>query len=135
MCDESIAIDNQGNVLATDGKIVVLAVRHLDEREAVSTLLEELKMEVHLADSGWDAIHILEDLSCDFLVMDIQLSDMHAWKMLGTLKESVNLDALPTIVIMDMDEQAKVPMGNVTTVVRPVALARLRHIIGQMFSA
>ncbi|MDQ7025053.1 MAG: response regulator [Anaerolineae bacterium] len=118
----------------TEGKIVVLAVRQLDERQAVSQLLEDLQMEVHHAESGWDAIHLLEDQPCDFLVMDIQLSDMHAWKMLGTLKESVNLDTLPTIVIMDIDEQAKVPMSNVTTVIRPVAIARLRHIILDMFS-
>ena len=113
----------------TEGKTVVLAVRHADERQAVTALLEDMNMEVHHAESGKDAIHLLEDQACDFLVMDIQLSDMHAWKMLGTLKESVNLDKLPTIVIMDMEEQAKVPLGNVTTVVRPVAISRLRHII------
>lgn len=134
MFNDRLVLYKQGNVSVTEGKIVVLAVRHPDERQAVAQLLEGLHMEVHHAESGWDAIHLLEDHQCDFLVMDIQLSDMHAWKMLGTLKESVNLDTLPTIVIMDMEEQAKVPMGNVTTVVRPVAIARLRHIIFDMFS-
>ena len=124
---------NQVNVSVTEGKTVVLAVRDEKERQAVTELLRDMKMEVHHAQSGWDAIHILEDNTCDFLVMDIKLSDMHAWKMLGTLKESVNLDKLPTIVIMDMDEQAKVPLGNVTTVVRPVALSRLRKLIDDMF--
>jgi DNA-binding NtrC family response regulator len=123
----------QVNVTVTEGKTVVLAVRDEQERQAVTKLLQEMKMEVHHAESGWDAIHLLEDHTCDFLVMDIILSDMHAWKMLGTLKESVNLDKLPTIVIMDMDEHAKVPLGNVTTVVRPVALNRLRKLIDDMF--
>jgi CheY-like chemotaxis protein len=118
--------------LVTEGKVVVLAVRHIDERQAVTNLLKDLNMEVHHADSGLDAIHLLEDYTCDFLVMDIQLSDMHAWKMLGTLKESVNLDALPTVVIMD--EKTVVPLTNVTPVVRPVAIAKLRHIIHDLFS-
>ncbi len=113
--------------------MVVLAVRHNDERQAVTNLLKDLHMEVHHAESGMEAIHLLEDNSCDCLVMDIQLPDMHAWKMLGTLRESVNLKGLPTVVIMD--EQAVVPLDNVTPVVRPVALAKLRHIIFDLFSA
>lgn len=117
----------------TDGKEVVLAVRHADERHAVSDLLEDLHMIVHHAESGQDAIYLLEDHACDFLVMDVQLSDMHAWKMLSRLKESVDVTALPTVVIMD--EQTVVPLANVTPVVRPVSMAKLKHIIYDLFSA
>ncbi len=116
----------------TDGKEVVLAVRHDDEREAVTHLLEELNMLVRQASSGREAIHILEDHICDFLVMDIQLNDMHAWKMLSTLKESVDLSTLPTIVIMD--ETTVVPLVNVTPVVRPVSMAKLKNVIINLFS-
>ncbi len=116
----------------TDGKEAVLAVRHNDEREAVTHLLEELNMLVHQANSGRDAIYILEDHACDFLVMDIQLGDMHAWKMLSTLKESVDLNTLPTIVIMD--ETTVVPLTNVTPVVRPVSMAKLKNVIINLFS-
>lgn len=117
----------------TDGKEVVLAVRHEDERKAVSSLLEDLHMVVHHAETGQDAIFILEDHACDFLVMEVQLSDMHAWKMLSRLKESVDLSSLPTIVIMD--EQTFVPLANVTAVVRPVSMAKLKHIIFELFSS
>ncbi|GAB5490039.1 MAG: hypothetical protein Phog2KO_02540 [Phototrophicaceae bacterium] len=116
----------------TDGKEVVLAVRHDDEREAVSCLLEELNMTVRQATNGRDAIFILEDHACDFLVMDIQLDDMHAWKMLSILKESVDLMTLPTIVIMD--EASVIPLSNVTPVVRPVSMAKLKNIIVKLFS-
>ena len=95
-------------------------------------LLEELHMQVHQAQSGRDAIYILEDQACDFLVMDIQLDDMHAWKMLNILKESVDLASLPTIVIMD--EPTVVPLSNVTPVVRPVSMAKLKNIITRLFS-
>jgi len=116
----------------TDGKEVVLAVRHSDERQAVTQLLEEMHMVIHQAESGQDAIYLLEDHACDFLVMDIQLSDMHAWKMLGKLKESVAIANLPIIVIMD--EPTVIPLDNVTPVVRPVSMAKLKAIIHQIFS-
>jgi CheY-like chemotaxis protein len=116
----------------TDGKEVVLAVRHSDERDAVTQLLSDMHMIIHQAESGQDAIYLLEDHACDFLVMDIQLTDMHAWKMLGTLKESVDVSSLPIIVIMD--EPTVVPLANVTPVVRPVSMAKLKAIIHEIFS-
>lgn len=117
----------------TDGKEVVLAVRQDDERQAVAALLEELNMNVHHVYSGQDAIYFIEDHVCDFLVMDIQLQDMHAWKMLGRLKESVDLSTLPTVVIMD--ETTVVSLANVTVVVRPVSMAKLRNTIFSLFSS
>jgi len=122
---------SQEDITATENKVVVLAVRNADERRAIQGLLEEMKMMVYHAESGREAILLLEDLSCDFLVADIQLSDMHTWKMLGTLKESVDVSSFPIVVIMN--EQTVVPMENITSVVRPVAMARLRHIIWSLF--
>lgn len=116
----------------TDGKEVVLVVRQDDERQAVASLLEELNMTVHHAETGQGAIYMLEDHDCDFLLMDVQLPDMHGWKMLGRLKESVDLTTLPTVVIMD--EATVVPLPNVTVVVRPVSMAKLRNIIFSLFS-
>jgi len=129
---DSFLVRWQGDVSLTEGKEVVLAVRHTDERQAVADLLEEMDMTVYHADSGRDAIYLLEDNPCDFLVMDVILSDMHAWQMLHILKESVDLSTLPTIVIMD--EQSVVPLSNVTPVVRPVSMAKLRNIIYSLFS-
>lgn len=117
---------------ATEGKEAVLVVRHEDERQAMTRLLEnDLQMVVRQAASGRDAIYIMEDHACDFLLMDIQLSDMHAWKMLNTLKESVDLSTLPIVVIMD--EPTVVPLASVTAVVRPVAVARLKRVISNLF--
>jgi hypothetical protein len=63
----------------------------------------------------------------------VQLSDMHAWKMISRLKEIVDVTTLPTIVIMD--EKTSFPLSNVTSVVRPVSMAKLKHIIYNLFSA
>lgn len=122
----------QGSVIVIDSKEGVLAVRHRDEEQAVTSLLQEMGMTVSHAASGRNAILLLEDHSFDFLIMDIQLSDMHAWQMLGILKESVDLNSLPTLVITN--EQTVVPLPNVTLVVRPVSMAKLRNVIDSLFS-
>lgn len=119
--------------MVTNRKKVVLAVRHADERQAITQLLEENQMHVYQAESGHDVILFLEDNPYDFLISDIFLPDMHAWKMMGTLKECIDLTQLPTIIIMD--EQTVVPLMNVTPVVRPVSMAKLKHIITELFSA
>lgn len=114
-------------------KDVVLVVRHDDERQAVTRLLEDMDVTVQHAQTGREAILLLEDCDEGFLVMDVQLADMHAWKLLGILKESVDLSHLPTIVLMD--EPTVVPLHNVTSVVRPVSMAKLRQIITGWLSA
>lgn len=124
---------SQEKIVVTDRKKVVLAVRHTDERQAITQLLEDNQMHVYQAASGQDVILFLEDHPFDFLISDISLPDMHAWKMMGTLKECVDLTQLPTIIIMD--EQTVVPLVNVTPVVRPVSMAKLKHIIKDLFSA
>ncbi len=121
----------RGETPETKGKIVVLAVRQDDERSAIGALMRDMGMEVHHAHSGKEAIMLLEDNHCDVLVMDIQLSDMHAWTMLGTLKEIINLARLPTLVLMD--EQSVAPVYSVMPVVRPFAMARLRFMIWELF--
>lgn len=121
----------RGETPETKGKIVVLALRQDDERTAIAALLRDLGMELHHAYSGKEAIMLLEDNQCDFLLLDIQLTDMHAWTMLGTLKEIINLANLPTMVLMD--EQLVAPLYNVTPVVRPFAMARLRFMVWEIF--
>ena len=86
-----------------------------------------MKLDVHNANTGAEAIVLLEDLNPSLLVVDVKLPDMHAWQLLGRMKEIHRLRALPIVVIMD--EPQVVPLGSVETVIRPVSMARLRHIV------
>lgn len=113
-------------------KIAVLAVRFEDERDAINTLLESMQMQVIHAHSAQDAIRLIEDHDCDFLISDIQLNDMHALAMLGQLKEVIKLSQLPIVILTD--EPAVVPLDNVTPIVRPFAIARLRRVIEGIIS-
>lgn len=115
----------------TEGIVAVLAVRSEEERHAFSDLLTELGMVIHHAHTGREAIILMEDHDCDFLLMDIQLPDMHAWALLGTLRESVDLGTTPIVVISD--ETVVTSLYNVTTVTRPISMARLRAVIAGLF--
>jgi len=117
----------------TQGKEITLVARLEDERDAVTALLQDLGVRVRQARSGQEAILLLEDHKSDMVIMDAQLSDMHAWKMLGILKESVEVTSLPIIIIAD--EQAVMPLPNVTVVVRPVSVATLRNTIFGLFTS
>lgn len=107
-------------------------MRQEDEREAITQLLQELEIRVYQAYSGRDAIILIEDHQCDCLISDIQLPDMHAWRMLSALKETTDLKRLPTLVLMD--EKTVVPLSNVTPIVRPVSMASLKNVINATFS-
>lgn len=121
-------IASQGDVSVTEGKTVVLALNQHDEREAfIQLLAHDMKLTVHDAPSGQEAVYLMEDYPVDLLVIDIQLPDMHGWELLGTLKERINLSQLPIVVIMD--DQTVVPIKSITSIVRPVSMALLRHTI------
>ena len=124
-------IASQGDTAHTEGKRVVLAVSQEDEREALAELFAEMKLVVHIAPTGSDALVMLEDYQPNLLVMDVQLPDMHGWQLLNIMKEIQSLRALPVLVIMD--EPQVVPAGRVQTIIRPVSMARLRHTIWTLF--
>jgi CheY-like chemotaxis protein len=108
-------------------KVVVVALPVQEEREAVVALLEEMGLRVHLLSSGKQALLTLEDIVCDCIVMDTHLGDMHAWELLGGLREIVDLRRLPVIVITN--DTAPIPLANVTPLVRPFAVARLKTLL------
>ncbi len=130
---KQISNANRGENSVINGKVVVLAVRQEEERQAISHLLHDLGMVIHHAQTGREAILIMEDHTCDSLILDIQLTDMHAWAMLGTLKESVDVSQLPVLVLMD--EQTVLPPGNITPVVRPFSMVWLRSTLNALFKA
>ena len=99
--DLSEIIASQADTTITAYQSVVVAIREPDEREAIVKLFDELKMDIYSTSTGEETVYLVQDHSPSLLVMDIQLEDAHGWQVLGILKESVNLDELPIIVIVD----------------------------------
>jgi DNA-binding NtrC family response regulator len=124
----------QDEVSTTQGKDAVIVVRDDEERTALTNLLQSMGMHVFHASTRNETIIQLEDHPCDFLLIDMKIQDdVNALALLGKLRESVNLDMISIIVISD--ESIVVPVDNITVVVRPVAITRLRVIISNLFEA
>ncbi|MBZ0284911.1 MAG: response regulator [Anaerolineae bacterium] len=132
--DLTTLIASQTDTLLTTNKQVVLLLNQSDEREVVHELCREMKMNVRLAETGTDALHLLEDGHSDLLLMDLQLPDMHGWAMLAKVKEIDELRELPIIVIADysMSSQQSLALAVAKVdvyLVRPVSRALLRQNI------
>lgn len=124
--------DKQRELSVAEDKIAVMAIPQKDEQQAIRELLESMDLTVHLAGTGRDTIFLLEDYQPDLLILDMNLTDMHAWKLLLELKERVDISEVPILVIAN--EHKVMPLDNITTVVRPVGLAQLRYTIWSLLA-
>ena len=113
-----------------DEKVVVMSMPKEDEQTAIYDLLMSMDLTVYRAESGMDTIYLLEDHHPDLLILDQDLSDMHAFKLLNELKERVRINKLPILVIADLHKV--MPLQNITTLVRPVGLRHLEQTIASL---
>jgi hypothetical protein len=126
--DELIA--SQADTTVTEGKCMILAVPDDDERHELERLFaEQMKIQVRYADSGLQVVQFVEDFSPDLIVVDSKLQDMHAWQLLGKLKEIGSLPDLPVIVITDEPSFGGIVAKVASLIIRPVAISRLRHSV------
>ena len=101
-------------------KTVILAFPHADEQKAICQLLQDAGMTVHVTDSGYEVIRMMEDYPCDVLLVDVQLVDMSAWILLSKLREIYTPLPMPMVVMVN--EHMPMPLdARVTLMVRPVA--------------
>jgi CheY-like chemotaxis protein len=132
--DLATIIASQSDTSITYGKQIVLLVTDEQEREAIRELCQEMQMDVHLAEAGWEALQLLEDGHPDIFLMDLELPDIHGWALISKLKEIGNLRDLPIIVIAEhsaSDRQSLAfTVANIDLyLVKPVSKARLRQNI------
>ena len=121
-------IISQSDMSEISGKSVVLAVTQEDESQAFTDLFTEMDLQVQYASSAAEILQLLEDHPTHLLVMDMQMPDIHAWKMISKVREIEHLRDLPILIITD---QASLGMtvAKVDYLTRPVSIARLRQNI------
>jgi CheY-like chemotaxis protein len=119
-------IASQTNTETVAGKRVVLAVRDEDERQAFGRLFEEMKLDVKYAGDASEVLQALEDFPSDLLISDIELPDLHAWKLVQKVKEVDSLRDIPIIVLTDQ-VNLSATIARVDYIQRPISIARLRH--------
>jgi response regulator RpfG family c-di-GMP phosphodiesterase len=115
-------------------KVVMLLVNHADDRQMFAHLLKEMQLGVVHVETGAHAVAILEENPCDLLIMDVSLTDIHAWQLLAKIHEIESLRTLPAIVITDNPMLIPV-VKPIVFLMRPVSLARLRQNVNEMLNA
>ncbi|MFN8376729.1 MAG: response regulator [Anaerolineae bacterium] len=131
--DHDLIRDSLQDLSVTEGKRVVLVVSDDNEREAFHDLLNEMKLDIRVAPTGAEAIHLIEDFRPHLLLMDLQLPDMHGWRMLNKVKETGSLENLATIVVAEHTSSADEQTFALTVadvdmfLVKPLSMARLRQ--------
>jgi DNA-binding NtrC family response regulator len=120
------AILGQRDISKIRGKLVVLAINQQDERQAFANLLTDMELQVKHAVSTSEVMELLEDHPAHLLVMDMQLPDIHAWKMISKVREINHLRDLPIMVITNQGDFG-MTVAKVDYLTRPVSIARLRQ--------
>lgn len=124
--DEIIA--SQSDTSATAGRQIVLAISNQEEREAFTDLFIEMRITLHHAERGSDALAILEDHHPDLLITDITLPDMHGIQLVTKIKEIPSLREMP-IVLVASESTLSITVARVEMLTRPVSIARLRFMV------
>jgi CheY-like chemotaxis protein len=132
--DLATIIASQTDVSVTRGKQIVLLVTDDNERAALHEVCLEMKMDAHLAESGAEALELLEDGHPAVLLMDLELPDMHGWALISKLREINTLRDLPIIVIAEHSATEQQSLAFTVAKVdlylsKPVSKARLRQNI------
>ena len=115
----------QSDISAIQGKVVVMALEQEDECQAFTDLLIGMNLIVKHAATAKEVLQHMEDNSVSLLVVDMQLSDIHVWQMIGKVREIERSRNLPVMVITDQPNFGMTVAG-VAYLMRPVSIARLR---------
>lgn len=110
----------------TRGKTVVIAISHDEERQAFAALFTGMELKVRYATTAAEVMPLLEDHPAHLLVTDMQLPDIHAWKLIQKVREIEALRELPIMVITDQASFGTT-VARVDYLIRPVSIARLRQ--------
>lgn len=141
LLDLDALIASQSDTTLTRGKHVIVAVRDADACMPVLRLLGDLGMNVHITSAARETLEALEDSPPGLLIMDLELSDMHGWQLLGRIREIMSLANLAIIVIADEGTAPDLQSFGVGVakvdafMTRPLSLSRLRHNIWHAFNS
>jgi CheY-like chemotaxis protein len=102
--DLNALIASQSASAVTEGKQAVVVCSDDLECVQVEQALRGLKLDVQAANSGAQALRLLEDCAesahiPDVLVMNLRLDDMHGWELVCRIREIQSLSTLPVIAL------------------------------------
>jgi DNA-binding response OmpR family regulator len=75
-------------------------------REAASLILAHGGYAVDAVPDGWDAWELLQDRPFDLLLTDLEMPRLDGWELIGKVRRSPDLAALPVVVVSSRTNEA-----------------------------
>lgn len=112
------------------GKNILIVDDDMRNVFALTKVLEQIGMNVHKADNGLKALHILtEKDTIDLVLMDIMMPVMNGYEAIGKIREQNKFKKLPVIALtakaMKEDQARCIAAGANDYIAKPVNLERL----------
>jgi HAMP domain-containing protein/CheY-like chemotaxis protein/signal transduction histidine kinase len=117
-----------------EGKKVLLVDDDVRNIFAMTSVLERFKMEVVSAETGRDALAMLQqDDNIDIVLMDIMLPGMDGYETIGAIRQIAEFEDLPVIAVtakaMKGDREKCLAAGASDYISKPVDADQLRSIM------
>lgn len=132
--DLETLIASQTQRFADSGRLVVGVDRDPDFIRKTERILQEMGVEYVAVNTGLDALHTIEDMEPDLVLMDLVMPDMHAWEILSRMRANQALSKIPVIIISEFsshtDQVFALSVAKVHDyLVKPIAPGQLRQSV------
>jgi CheY-like chemotaxis protein len=87
--------------------IIVVVDDHRDNREALSQILKLNGITVYPAESGAEALGILETVTPTVMLLDIRMADMDGWELLNIIRSNPQTSSLLVVAFTSSDPPAE----------------------------
>lgn len=123
----------QSNILA--GKRVLIADDDMRNVFALTTTLQSLDMEIEIANSGTEAIRLMEShgTTIDIVLMDIMMPEMDGYEAIKIIREKLNFKKLPILAVtakaMKGDREMSLQSGASDYISKPIDIDKLTSLM------
>jgi HAMP domain-containing protein/CheY-like chemotaxis protein/signal transduction histidine kinase len=116
------------------GKKVVIVDDDIRNIFAMTSMLERYKMEVHSAETGKDALELLQrEPDTDLVLMDIMLPEMDGYETMRAIRKMYGFEQLPIVALtakaMKGDREKCIDAGASDYISKPVDTERLLTLL------
>ncbi|MBN2471149.1 MAG: response regulator [Anaerolineae bacterium] len=127
-------IASQTRKISSGNRVIVGIDQDEDFLAETAAVIADVGAEFVPLTSGQEALHTIEDLEPDLVIMELVLPDAHAWQILARMRANQALAAIPVIIVSAVgspaDQVFALTVARVHDyLVKPVSSGELRRSI------
>ena len=111
------------------GKHILIVDDDVRNRFALSSYLEGSGMNIHLVESGFEALNVLDKEEVDLILMDMMMPEMDGFETIQKIRDNENISSIPIIAVtaqaMKGDREKCLEAGATEYVSKPINMKLL----------